>query len=610
MKTLVTLLFCLGLFPLAAQPPPNIIVMFIDDMGVNDIGAYTYPSKAKPGPPPAAAPSPDKHLPPPNSARDANAAGLSITPHIDSLAEDGVRFTSFYAAHSVCSPTRASLLTGSYAARVGLEGVVGPYGDGPAGKESTGLNSTEITLPELLRVKGYATGISGKWHLGHRRDFNPIRHGFERYFGILYSNDMWANHPCSNMNWGDLALMSNEIALDTYTTNTGRNITGPINTDEEQSYLLEAMTYEAMDFIDRSVVSGKPFFLFYSPHAPHIPIHPHPDYLSVAGRTDDVARYYDLIREIDARVGDILKCLETHGIANNTIVMFTSDNGPWQDRPGAGNLEQGAGSAYPFRGAKNSTCEGGHRVPFIARFPGRIPAGSVRDQLGVTFDLFTTLALQAGVALPTDRVIDGRDIWPLLSGSHAGEISDKFYYYDAGKPAAEGILDLTTADRWKLVSGSTSPAHDGLFRIGRGFCGDFQEAHDISEANSNISSALAGQLMQWNNQMTRRPKGLARPVSIELENDSVTVDEQGTAITRIRLSAAADVTVNLARFFGDRNFVTSKGASLTFTSGNWNTWQTVEFAFQGDPDLISQSAVFRASSVSLHVREIFVFKNE
>jgi arylsulfatase A-like enzyme len=592
---------------------PNIIVMLMDDLGVNDIGAYTYPDTASPGPPPAAAPADGmSNLALPNHAWDVGT-GSSLTPRIDSLATDGLRFTRFMATHSVCTPTRASLMTGSYATRVGLAAVVGPY---PSSVGNAGLNSIEVTLPELLRTRGYATGMSGKWHLGHKADFNPLRHGFEHYFGILYSNDMWTANPYSTISWPDLDLMENEAPLGSYTTDTGYTISGPINTDAEQAVLLEAMTEQAVGMIDDAVDEGRPFFLYYAPHTPHVPVHPHPDFLSTAGQTDDRVRYDDLLEEVDARVGAILDRLAFHGIEDETIVLFSSDNGPWQSRPGSGNLEQGAGSAYPFRGRKNSTWEGGHRVPFMVRFPGTIPNGEVRDQLGTTADLYTTLAALAGATLPAYGGIDGVDLMPLFTGSDLSEPREAFYYYDASQDSAEAVIDLTTTDTWKAVSGSTDPAHNGLFRIGSGFTGDFQELSNVSGSFSSINTALVAQLNSWNTAITRRQSGTARSIAIEVENDAVTVDENGTATTRIRLSGSSTRTIHVGRYAGDSSLEVVSGSTLNFTPANWNQWQTVTFRFDPDLDVTDGAALFRAygdsisSSSDIHIREIFVFEND
>jgi len=605
------------LFPVwgSAEPKPNIILILVDDMGWNDLGAYTYPNKASPGPPPATGSggAGTTDVPPPNPAYDAEAPSTSITPRIDSLGDDGVRMTRFYSTHPVCTPTRASLMTGGYATRVRLERVVGPYQN--ATQAEKGLNSTEVTLPELLRSAGYQTGMSGKWHLGHEPDFNPLRHGFESYFGILYSNDMWG--PNLRENWVQpLHLMRGELALNSYTTDTGKTVQGEIDTDAEQSFLLEALTDEAVDFIDASVSEGRPFFLYYAPHAPHVPIHPHPDFLSTAGQTDAIARYYDLIREIDARVGEILDRLDHHGIANDTLIVFTSDNGPSQHsgRVQAGEVPGGGGSAYPFRGSKRETQEGGHRVPLLARQSGTLPAGTVLHQTAATFDLYTTLAKMAGADLPVGRSLDGTDLGPLLQGTTTDEPHAAFYFYASGQSTAEAVADLTGTDKWKYTERSGSSGE--LFRLGEAFTGDFQESTDVSGTHAAIKTSLNAQLATWNRSMTRREAGWVRPVRIEVEQDRVVVDEDGNASTRIRLSGPATKTIHVERFSGDTSLDVSQGATLNFTTGDWDIWQTVTFSFSPDLDTEDGAAVFRAygnsmtSSSDIHVREIFVFEND
>lgn len=425
---------------------------------------------------------------------------------------------------------------------------------------------------------------------------------------------MW--EPNTAGPWGPLNVMDGETALSSYTTDTGYTITNQIDTDAEQSYLLEAMTDEAVDFIDGAVADGRPFFLYYAPHTPHVPVHPHPDYLSTAGQSDPIARYDDQIKEIDARVGEILDRLTFHGIENDTIVIFTSDNGPSQasTRYEAGQPEGACGSAYPFRGRKSMSQEGGHRVPFLAKYPGQIPAGSVRDQAGVTFDLYTTLATLAGAPLPTDRTFDGVDIWPVLDGSSSDEVHSAFYYYDSGQSSAEAVIDLTSTDKWKYteIAGSAGD----LFQVGNAFTLDFQESIDVGGSNPSIQTSLNNQLAAWNSAMTRRETGWKRSIQIEVENDSVTVDENGTATTRIRLSGSTTKTIHVARFSGDSSLEVSAGGTINFNSSNWNTWQTVTFAFAPDFDTEDGAAVFRAygnsigSSSDIHVREIFVYEND
>ncbi len=573
-----------------AEALPNVIVMMMDDMGFNDIGAYTYPSKADPGPPPNAVIADN------GNANDPNFA-LNLTPRIDSLATDGTRFTHFYSTSSVCTPSRAALMTGSYPARVGLPSVI-------SAGENTGINSSEVTLPEILRQRGYFTAMSGKWHLGDQADFNPVRHGFEQYFGILYSSDMWTENPY-NSAWPDLRLLQNETEVESYTTGTGYTISGPVDTIAEQSYLLEAMTENVIAAIDQAQSESRPFFIYFSPHTPHVPIHPHPDFLSVAGETDDEARYADVIREIDARVGAILDKVHDLGLDDNTLILFTSDNGPWQTRHGPGSLYQGAGSAYPFRGYKHSDWEGGHRVPFLARFPGVIPADVTLTQTAATHDIYATVAAFTGATLPGDRILDSVDFSELLKGNTTAQPHNYFYYYDSGAGNAGGIVDLTNPDAFKI-----NLENNNLYQLGNNFSADFQESTDVSASYPDTKSALQAQLATWNSSMAARSTLNAQAVSIELESDKIFIAEGGTNSLRVRLSGSATKTVTVSHFSGDTDLSVTAGASMNFTPANWDQWQSVTLSAAGDADEVNGAATFRAEASGLHLREIYAFESE
>ena len=299
-----------------AEPPPNFVIVFADDLGYGDLGCY-------------------------------GARGYR-TPNLDRLAAQGTRFTSFYVAQAVCSASRAALLTGCYPNRIGILGALSP-------SSKTGLNPAELTLAEVLKTRGYATAIFGKWHLGDAPEFLPTRHGFDEYFGLPYSNDMWPLHPeYANLppdaaprkrGYPDLPLFEGE-----------RVAIRPV-TAAHQAQLTTWYTERAVDFIGRH--RDRPFFL-YVPHAmPHVPL-----FISAKFRGKSRAGLYaDVIREIDWSVGEILRALRRHGLEERTLVIFTSDNGPW--------LLYGnhAGSAGPLREGKATTFEGGVRVPFIARWP-------------------------------------------------------------------------------------------------------------------------------------------------------------------------------------------------------------------------------------------------
>ena len=367
----------------AGTRPPNVVVIFADDLGYADIGPFRT---GRNGPRPS-------------------------TPHLDRMAADGMRLTSFYVAQAVCSASRAALLTGSYPNRIGIQGALNHTAD-------IGLNAAETTIAELVKARGYATAIVGKWHLGHHPPFLPLRHGFDEYFGLPYSNDMWPRHPQRPDFFPDLPLIEG-----------GRVVA----TNPDQSQLTRQYTERAVRFIDRH--KDRPFFL-YVPHTmPHVPL-----FASDAfeGATQ-AGLYGDVVAEVDWSVGRILDAIDRAGLGKDTLVIFTSDNGPW--------LSYGdhAGSAGTFREGKGTAFEGGVRVPFIARWPGRIPGGGVSDVPAMTIDLLPTIAGLAGAPVPEDRVIDGRDIWPLLAGQRgARPPHDALYFYWGSQ------LHAVRSGRWKL----------------------------------------------------------------------------------------------------------------------------------------------------------------
>ncbi len=344
---LLALVLLAGLRPaLAAHPsaerPPNVVLIFCDDMAYADVGCY-------------------------------GARGYK-TPNIDQLARQGVRFTDFYVAQAVCSASRAALLTGCYPNRIGIQGALGP-------QSKTGIHSNEVTIAELLKQRGYATAIYGKWHLGHQPQFLPPRHGFDDYFGLPYSNDMWPHHPTSKTNYPPLPLIEGEQTVQLM---------------PDQTQLTTWYTERAVGFIERN--KDHPFFL-YVPHAmPHVPLFVSEKFRGKSKR----GLFGDVIQEIDWSVGQILAALKQQRLDENTLVIFTSDNGPW--------LSYGdhAGSAGRLREGKGTTFEGGVRVPFIARWPGKIPAASVCREPAMTIDLLPTLAKAAGAELPP-HPIDGLD---------------------------------------------------------------------------------------------------------------------------------------------------------------------------------------------------------
>ena len=365
------------------ERPPNVVIIFTDDQGYADLGVY-------------------------------GADGFE-TPNIDRMASEGVRFTSFYVASPVCSPSRAALLTGSYPQRVSIPRVLFPQFD-------EGLHPDEITIADLLKPLGYATAVFGKWHLGHHPEHLPQAQGFDEYFGLPYSNDMTPD-PAKNPN--PPARRHPPLPL----------IEGveTVEIEPDQSQLTRRYTERAVDFIERH--ADRPFFL-YLPHSmPHLPLFVSERFAGVSDR----GLYGDVIMEIDWSVGEILDTLDRLDLDEQTLVVFTSDNGPW--------LVKGShsGSAGPLREGKGTTFEGGQRVPAIMRWPGRIAAGLVSDELVTAMDLFPTIAGLTGAPMPTDRILDGKDIWPLMSGAPgAASPHEAFFYYIRNE------LHAVRAGRWKL----------------------------------------------------------------------------------------------------------------------------------------------------------------
>ena len=331
------LAICLG-WPLgsvagATPAKPNIIFILCDDLGYNDLGCYAYPSKDQPGPPPAVCPigyTNYTYLPGPNWACDTNRPNRTITPNIDQLAAEGMKLSSFYVA-PVCSPARAELMTGCYPYRVGVNTVF-------SSTDTHGLHTSEISVAKVLKTLGYATGVTGKWHLGTQRQFLPSHQGFDEFFGVPYSVDM--------------------SPLNLY---QGDNIIEFIGNGTNIAQLTQRYTAWALDFIERN--RNGPFFLYFPHSMVHVPVYASANFKGASGRTP----YYDAVMEIDWSVGQILSKLKELNLDTNTLVMFTSDNGPWNSRKSPNNNERSVGSAYPLRESKHFTGDGGVRVPCIAR---------------------------------------------------------------------------------------------------------------------------------------------------------------------------------------------------------------------------------------------------
>ncbi len=394
MRRTFALLALFAALPLTAAPgqAPNLVIIFCDDLGYADVGCF-------------------------------GAKGWK-TPNIDRLAREGVRFTQFYVAQPVCSASRSALMTGCYPSRVGIQGALGP-------NAKIGLNPNEITLAEIAKQRGYATAIFGKWHLGREPEFLPVRQGFDEYFGLPYSNDMWPWHP-DYVN-KPLAERQRRPGYPDLPLIEGDKVVIPCVTSNEQSQLTTWYTERAVKFIEKN--KDRPFFL-YVPHSmPHVPLHVSAKF---KGKSKQ-GLYGDVIMEIDWSVGQILKALRKHRLENNTLVIFTSDNGPWLSY---GNH---AGVARPLREGKGTCWDGGVRVPFVARWPGKIPTGSVCTEPAMTIDILPTFAKLIGAALPPQK-IDGLDIWPLLSGQPGAKNPHDayFFYYENNQ------LQSVLSGNWKL----------------------------------------------------------------------------------------------------------------------------------------------------------------
>lgn len=436
--------------------PPNIVIIFTDDQGYGDVGCF--------------------------GAKDFK------TPNLDRMADEGMRFTSFYAAQAVCGASRAALLTGCYPNRIGLLGA-------PSHLARHGINNAEMTIAELVKQRDYATGMFGKWHLGHHRRFLPKQHGFDEYFGLPYSNDMWPNHPTAGDRYPPLPLIEGDEV---------------IAHNPDQSQLTTWYTERAVKFIKTN--KDRPFLLYVAHSMPHVPLFVSEKYQG----TQEQGLYGDVIAEIDWSVGQILAALKQHGLDERTLVLFTSDNGPWLSY---GNH---AGSAGPLREGKGTAWEGGVREPCIMRWPGKIPAGKVCNELAATIDILPTLAELTGTKLPV-HTIDGRSIWPLMAGEPGAKTPHDVYYYYYGNG-----LNAVRSGKWKLHfphpyrSLTGAPGNNGKpAGYTQAMCGlelydleaDLGEAHDVAADYPDVVKQLTA---------------LGEDIRLEL-GDSL-VDREGNAL--------------------------------------------------------------------------------
>ena len=401
--SLVAVAFLLALISDAqAADKPNVIVILADDLGYGDLSCY--------------------------------GANDIATPNIDQMAAEGAKFTSFYVS-PVCSPTRAALMTGSHSTRVGIGGVLFP-------RNNHGLNPDEVTLPELLKDRGYATAIVGKWHLGNQDMFQPLNHGFDYWYGTPSSNSQ-GFYPTIKQYAPDCVFRDgytreNVLELSEAKCPLVRNNV-VIEVPADQTKFTQRYTRETIRFIREN--REKPFFVYLAHNMPHIPLHASEQFIGSSKR----GIYGDTIQELDWSTGEILRSLKELGLDKNTLVIFTSDNGP--------NTSTG-GSAGSLKGGKGSTLEVGVRVPFVARCPDNILAGTESDEAVTIMDLLPTLTRLAGGAIPSDRVIDGKDIWPLLAGKPDAKSPHEAVYYLRGR----GVQGIRVGD-WKYLVDEAS-GHD------------------------------------------------------------------------------------------------------------------------------------------------------
>lgn len=369
----------------AADKLPNVVIIFTDDQGYADLGSF-------------------------------GAQGFA-TPNLDRMAQNGRRFTNFHVAQPVCSASRAALLTGCYPNRIGINGALAP-------RSKIGIGDGETTLAQMLKARGYATGMAGKWHLGDAPQFLPTRHGFDEYLGIPYSHDMWPQHPENPKGYPNLPLIEDEKV---------------INADlkpDDLKRITARYTERAVQFIEKN--KERPFFFYLAHNLPHVPLYVGDKFQGKTKR----GLYGDVIEEIDWSAGEVVNALKRNGLEENTLVIFTSDNGPWLSY---GNH---SGSAYPLREGKGTSWEGGTRVPCVMQWPGRIPAGTVCNDMLMTIDLLPTIAKLTGSTLPEHK-IDGLDVWPLLSGAPDAKNPHEAYafYY-----ANNQLQAVTSGDgQWKMI---------------------------------------------------------------------------------------------------------------------------------------------------------------
>ena len=457
---------------------PNFVVILADDQGYADLGVQGHP--------------------------------YIRTPRIDRMAAEGLRFTDFY-AQPFCGPARAALLTGTYPPRNSLM-----FNHIPRAR--TGIHPNEITLAELLRDRGYATAMLGKWHLGDAPEFLPTRHGFDSYYGLPYSNDMWPFHPKIERHEGESERMRYTRERTEYTGYAQSDETYPtdwfpplplienervVERNPRQELLTAAYTDRAIEFIRRN--RDSPFFLYIAHAMPHVPLFRGRAFRDVSLR----GLYGDVIEEIDFHVGRVLDTLGELGIDDRTLVIYTSDNGPWV---GYGIDAGSAGTAF----------EGGVRVPAVMHWPGSIPPGTVTSEVASIMDIFPTLANLSGGEPPRDRKIDGRDLQPLWSSPDTASGHDALYFFEGGyryraedgPPENSPLLRAVRAGEWKLHFSSEPGEEPGSVRVLPGALyrirWDPSESRDVADKHPDVLDRLTKQARAFNNRLRNDTRPLGR----------------------------------------------------------------------------------------------------
>lgn len=453
--------------PAVEAKRPNFVIILTDDQGYQDLGCFGSPDIK--------------------------------TPRIDKMAAEGARLTSFYSAAPVCSPSRAGLMTGCYPRRVDM--AMGSHFGVLLAGDSKGLNPQETTMAEVLKSAGYKTGMFGKWHLGDQPEFLPTRQGFDEFFGLPFSWDIHPTHPRNaKYHFPPLPLLDGEQVVEL---------------DPDLDYLTRRITDRAVGFIEAS--RDQPFFLYLAEFLPHNPLHVSPPFMKDVPQAvkekliqeqeshalDDAVRndlYPNAISEIDWSVGQILGTLERLGLAENTLVFFTSDNGP---------AARCNGSAKPLQGHKGQTWEGGMRVPAVVRWPAHIPAGQVINAPMSAVDLLPTFAGLAGGRIPADRVIDGKDILPLLAGNGTSP-HDAFFYYRGNR------LEAVRSGKWKWrMAGKKAALYDLEADIG--------ETTNVLAEHPEVAERLRGYIAVFKQDLEKnsRPAGWVKnPEPLTMKDDA------------------------------------------------------------------------------------------